>query len=121
MVKIFLLTSCQLIRRNATSSRDGRVSVASLWQGSKYMLQPPDRYASPFLRSCLYATIIIFARITTAGYHHENYFKGVDEREKYDNFYEKVLKVKDVSIYTFLNLVQRLLVDYIRTPPTCSH
>ncbi len=29
-------------------------------------------------------------------------------------FYEKVLKVKDVAILTFADLVQRLLVDYIR-------
>jgi hypothetical protein len=43
-----------------------------------------------------------------------NYFKGVDAREKYDNFFEKVLKVKDVVVLTFADLVQRLLVDYIR-------
>jgi hypothetical protein len=43
-----------------------------------------------------------------------NYFKGVDAREKYDNFFEKVLKVKDVAVLTFADLVQRLLVDYIR-------
>ena len=43
-----------------------------------------------------------------------NYFKGVDAREKYDIFFEKVLKVKDVAVLTFADLVQRLLVDYIR-------
>ncbi len=43
-----------------------------------------------------------------------NYFKGVDVREKYDMFYEKVLKVKDVVILIFVDLAQRLLVDYIR-------
>ncbi len=43
-----------------------------------------------------------------------NYFKGVDELEKYDNFFEKVLKVKDVVVLIFADLVQRLLVEYIR-------
>ncbi len=43
-----------------------------------------------------------------------NYLKGVDAREKYDNFFKKVLKVKDVVVLTFADLVQRLLVDYIR-------
>ena len=43
-----------------------------------------------------------------------NYFKGVDAREKYDNFYAQVLKVKDIAVLTFAELAQRLLVDYIR-------
>ncbi len=45
-----------------------------------------------------------------------NYFKGVDARKKYDHFkfFEKVLKVKAVAVLTFADLVQRLLVDYIR-------
>ncbi len=49
-----------------------------------------------------------------ARYHLANYFKGVDARATsyYDIFYEKVLKVKDVV--TFVDLVQRLLVDYTR-------
>ncbi len=50
----------------------------------------------------------------TAGYHHVNYFKGVDAREKYNTFFKKVLKVKDVAIATFADLDQCLLVDYIR-------
>ncbi len=29
-------------------------------------------------------------------------------------FFEKVLKVKDVAVLTFADLVQRLLADYIR-------
>ncbi len=29
------------------------------------------------------------------------YFKGVDAQKKYDNFFEKVLKVKDVAVLTF--------------------
>ena len=55
-----------------------------------------------------------FVGIAAAGYHHVNYFKGVDAREKYDSFFEKVLKVKDVAMSTFAERVQRLLVDYIR-------
>ena len=43
-----------------------------------------------------------------------NYFKGVDAREKYDNFFAQVLKVKDIAVLTFAELAQRLLVDYIR-------
>jgi len=43
-----------------------------------------------------------------------HYFKGVDAREKYDNFYAQVLKVKDIAILTFAELAQSLLVDYIR-------
>jgi hypothetical protein len=43
-----------------------------------------------------------------------NYFKGGDAREKYDNFYAQVLKVKDIAVLTFADLVQRLLADYIR-------
>ncbi len=46
-----------------------------------------------------------------------NYFKGLDAREKYDIFFEKFLKVKDVAITTFADLVQHLLVDYIHDVP----
>ncbi len=43
--------------------------------------------------------------------HHVNYFKGVDAWEKYDIFYEKMPKVKDVALLTSADFVQRLLVD----------
>jgi hypothetical protein len=56
----------------------------------------------------------LFSGIAAAGYHRVNYFKGVDTRGKHNIFYEKVLKVKDVAIFTFADFVQLLLVDYIR-------
>jgi hypothetical protein len=79
------------------------------------MLQPPYRYASHSPRTIPYSTVFLcFTGVASAGYHHVNYFKGVEAREKYDIFYEKMLKVKDVAILTFAEFVQRLLVDYTK-------
>jgi hypothetical protein len=76
-------------------------------------------YAATTLQVCIasaphLSVIDYFSGIAAAGYHRVNYFKGVDARERHDNFFEKVLKVKDLSVLTFADLVQRLLVDYIR-------
>ena len=79
------------------------------------MRQPPYRYASHSPHTIPILTVFLFCTvIAVAGYHHVNYFKGVDAREKYDIFFAKVLKVKDIAILTFADLAQRLLVDYIR-------
>jgi hypothetical protein len=63
------------------------------------MLQPPYRYASHSPRTIPYSIVFLcFTGVAAAGYHHVNYFKGFEAREKYDIFYEKMLKVKDVAI-----------------------
>ena len=47
-------------------------------------------------------------------YHHVKYFEEVDAREKYDDFYEQVLRVKNIMIEKFAEHAQALLADYIR-------
>ena len=42
------------------------------------------------------------------------YFEGVDAREKYDEFYEQVIRVKNIMILSFAEHAQALLDDYIR-------
>ena len=52
--------------------------------------------------------------IAAAGYHHVKYFEGVKAREDYDDFYEQVLRIKNIMIENFADHAQALLVAYIR-------
>ncbi len=45
---------------------------------------------------------------------HIQYFEGVDLLDKYDEFYEQLVPVKDILILPFTKTVQQLLVTYIR-------
>jgi hypothetical protein len=55
-------------------------------------------YVATTLQVCIAFALLL----SVFGYHHVNYFKGVDAHEMYDNLDEKVLKVKDVAIFFLL-------------------
>ena len=42
------------------------------------------------------------------------YFDGVDRRDKYDEFYEQLVRVKDIATLPFADIAQTLLVKYVR-------
>ena len=46
--------------------------------------------------------------------HHVHHFEGVDTRGRYDGFYKQAIRVTNISILSFAEHVQSLLVDYIR-------
>ncbi len=45
---------------------------------------------------------------------HILYFDGVDCGDKYDEFYEQLVRVKDIAMLFFAKIAQQLLVKYIR-------
>ncbi len=55
---------------------------------------------------------------------HIQYFDGVEHRDKHDDFYEQLVRVKDIAVLPFADNVQQLLVKYTREdlgqPPAAS-
>ena len=45
---------------------------------------------------------------------HVQYFDGEDRRDKYDDFYIQLVRVKDIAALPFADTAQKLLVTYIR-------
>ncbi len=45
---------------------------------------------------------------------HIQFFDGVDRRDRYDKFYEQLVRVKDIATLPFADNAQKLLVKYIR-------
>ena len=43
-----------------------------------------------------------------------HYFVDPNRREDYDDFYEQLVRVKDIAVLSFAETAQRLLVIYIR-------
>ena len=54
------------------------------------------------------------AGIAASNTSHVQYFDGEDRREKYDDFYEQVVRVKNIGICPFADTAQKLLVSYPR-------
>ncbi len=52
--------------------------------------------------------------IAAANTAHVQYFDRVDCRKKYDEFYEQLVRVKDIATLSFANDAQQLLVRYVR-------
>ncbi len=51
--------------------------------------------------------------IATANTSHIQYFDGVDRQDRYDEFYEQLVRVKDIATLPFADNAQQLLVKYI--------
>ncbi len=51
--------------------------------------------------------------IPAANTQHIQYFNGVDSSDKYDEFYEQLVRVKDIAMSPFAETAQQLLVKYI--------
>ncbi len=68
-----------------------------------------------FLRHCVLLTCC-FGRVGIAPAYnsHVQYFDGEDRRDKYDEFYEQLVRVKDIAALPFADNAQKLLVKYIR-------
>jgi hypothetical protein len=54
------------------------------------------------------------AGIAAANTSHIQYFDGVNRRDKYDDFYEQLLRVKDIALLPFAEMAQLLLVKFTR-------
>jgi hypothetical protein len=52
--------------------------------------------------------------LAAANTSHIQYFEGVDRRDKYDELYEQLVRVKDIAALPFADNAQQLLVKYIR-------
>ncbi len=52
--------------------------------------------------------------IAAANTLHVQYFDGVDRRDKYYEFYEQLVRVKDFATLSLANTAQQLLVTYVR-------
>jgi hypothetical protein len=52
--------------------------------------------------------------IAAANISHVQYFDGVDRRDKYDEFYEQLVRVKDIATLPFADDAQQPLVRYVR-------
>ena len=67
------------------------------------------------LRHCVLLTCCIgHAGIAAAYNSHIQYFDGEDRRDKYDDFYIQLVRVKDIATLPFAENAQQLLVNYIR-------
>jgi hypothetical protein len=68
-----------------------------------------------FLRHCVLLTCC-FGRVGIAAAYnsHVQYFDGEDRRDHYDEFYEQLVRVKDIAALPFADTAQKLLVTYIR-------
>ena len=58
----------------------------------------------------------LFSRqgIAAANSSHVQYFDGEDRRDKYDDFYEQLVRVKDIVVISFADTAQKLLATYTR-------
>ena len=54
------------------------------------------------------------AGIAASNTSHVQYFDGEDRREKYDFFYEQVVRVKNIGVFPFADTAQKLLLAYLR-------
>ncbi len=52
--------------------------------------------------------------IAPANTSHILYFDGVDHRDKYNEFYEELVRVKDIATLPLADKAQKLLVKHIR-------
>jgi hypothetical protein len=57
---------------------------------------------------------LFWSEIAAARYHHVGYFDSPKRREHHYDFFGKVLQVFDVSVLSFANHDQALLVSFIR-------
>ncbi len=68
-----------------------------------------------FLRHCVLLTCCFgHAGIAAAYTAHIQYFDCEDRRDKYDDFYIQLVRVKDIATLPFADNAQQLLVKYIR-------
>ena len=72
-----------------------------------------------FIRIPIYSSFLFCFRagIAASNTSHVQYFDGEDRREKYDDFYEQVVRVKDIvlfGVFSFADTAQKLLVSYLR-------
>ncbi len=66
------------------------------------------------LRHCMLLTCCIgHVGIAAAYTSHVQYFDGEDHRDKYDDFYIQLVRVKDIASLPFADNAQQLLVKYI--------
>ena len=67
-----------------------------------------------FATACILTCCFGHVGIATAYTSHIQYFDGEDRRDKYDDFYEQLVRVKDIATLPFADIAQQLLVKYIR-------